>query len=734
MIDVLQAALSVERVTPDGRYVYEVLEGDMPQGEKAEQQVELTGEAIRITRCKADDPILEVPAQIEGLPVVEIGDEAFSGLANLEELTCSPQVRSIGLRAFSKCPRLRKIVLPESSDIIGHTWLHASSRVTDITFPAAATTLDASFFNTIEPERIRLGRSLREVDFPHLLCQSLKRIDIDEVNPAFCTDGVALYTKDGTELVCCPVGIDTYEVREGCRKIGEGAFAYNGVVREVVLPCSVVEIGPRAFAGSSLRKLDVPSSVLTIGERAFANARRLTDLQLGGGVEELGPSALEGCTSLVDLFIPRSVRKVGSNVFKNSGLMGSASGGHLRTDPENEVVHIDDYGLLYVRESDRVELVTAMDASITECIVADGTTSIGEWALNGLPVLERVVLPEGIDSIGANAFNECVALDSINFPSTLMAIGQYAFKGTQLRMLDPTADKRLGSSGRLMFHDGSMLEMGVGQMPGWSLAGLSDDEPLDPQQSYDEYRQSDDHTLALHPENQSFFVMNDLLCRWVDDDHTWANALLYIGESHVITIPYVVSSVAPYTFAGASQVSELHFFIHVKGLGASGLSRKSAPEVLVLHLDENDAEPPLRLYPAPSISGMNPLNRSFSEVGLNIRQLAFSCDRSLFYAKSEFARFDYEVRRLADGRYIDSSMEERFRVDIQKSFADICKEYAKRNDNSGFEMLADAGYINAENASDVVDMVQELGNVAVTGYLLEMKSERFAHARIDFGL
>ena len=729
MIDVLTMALSVERITSDNRYSYEVIEGD-----DAGLGSEPNGGTVRITRCRANDPILVVPEEIEGMPVVEIGDEAFAGLAYLEELTCPPKAGSVGLKAFSKCPRLRKIVLPESADIIGHTWLHASSRVVDITFPAEAEQLNASFFNTIEPECVHLGRGLREVEFPHLLCQSLKHIDVDEDNPWFSSDGIGLYTKDGTELVRCPVGIDVYEVKEGCRKIGEGAFAYNSVLREVMLPESVIEIGPRAFAGSGLRTLDVPSSVITIGERAFANARKLTDIQLGDGVEELGPSAFEGCVSLSDLFIPRGVRKVGSNAFKNSGLMGSTSGGRLRTDPENEVVHVDEFGLLYLREGDRVELISAMDPSITECIVADGTTSIGEWALAELPVLERVVLPEGLESIGVNAFNECKALDSINFPSTLMSIGQYAFRGTQLRMLDPEADKRMGSSGRLLFHDGSMLEMGASQIPGWSLAGLFDDEPVDPQQSYEEYRESDVHTLALHPENQTFFVMNDLLCRWTDDEHKWAYALLFIGDSHIINIPYIVSSVAPYTFAGASEVNELHFYLHVKGIGASGLSRKSAPEVLVLHLDENDDEPPLRLYPAPSISGVNPLNRSFSEVGLSIRQLAFSCDRSLNYAKKEFARYDYELRRLADGRYIDSSIEVRFRADIESMFTDLCKEYAKRNDNDGFEVLADAGFINAENVSDVIDMVQELGNVTITGYLLEMKSERFAHARIDFGI
>ena len=728
MIDVLSKALSDERITPDGRYAFHVIQGD---GAEAASR---KGDAVCIARCMDDSPVIVVPEQIEGLPVIEIGDEAFAGLSFLEELICPPSVRLVGYRAFSKCLRLHKIILPDAVDTVGNTWLDGSLGVSDIAFPVAAERLDASFFNTIEPQRVRLGRAMRDVDFPHLLCQSLERIDVDEANPWFSTDGMGLYTKDGFELVRCPVGIDVYRVLDGCRKIGEGAFAYNSALREVVLPDSVVEVGPRAFAGSSLRELSVPASVTAIGERAFANARQLTDIELGDGVEELGQSAFEGCTSLNDLFIPRNVRKVGSNVFKNSGLIASTSRGHLRTHPQNEVVHVDDFGLLYLRDGDRVELVSAMDPSITECIVADKTTSIGEWALAELPVLERVVLPEGVESIGANAFNECSALDSINFPSTLMSIGQYAFRGTRLRMLDPTADRRAGASGRLMFHDGSLLEMGSSQMPGWSLAGLLDDEPADPQQSYDDYRESGDHTLALHPQNQTFFVENDILCRWTDDEHTAAYALLYIGESHDITIPYVVTSVAPYTFAGVSGVSELHFFLHVKGIGASGLSRKSAPEVLVLHLDEHDVEPPLRLYPAPSISGINPLERSFSEAGLSIRQLAFSCDRSLNFARREFARYDYELRRLADGRYIDPSIEPRFRADVQSVFSDMCKEYAKRNDMGGFEMLADADYINAENVSAVIDAVQALGNVAVTGYLLEMKSERFAHARIDFDI
>ena len=135
----------------------------------------------------------------------------------------------------------------------------------------------------------------------------------------------------------------------------------------------------------------------------------------------------------------------------------------------------------------------------------------------------------------------------------------------------------------------------------------------------------------------------------------------------------------------------------------------------MLHLDENDDEPPLRLYPAPSISGMNPLGRSFSQIGLNIRALAFSCDRSLGFAKREFARYDYELRRLTDGHYMDPSIAARYRADIDSMFTDLCKEYTRRNDTGGFEVLADAGYINAENIHDVTEMVQGLGNVAITG-------------------
>ena len=58
--------------------------------------------------------------------------------------------------------------------------------------------------------------------------------------------------------------------------IEEEAFAGDTAVEEVVLPEGIETIGPRAFAGSSLAKINLPDSLTEIDGSAFNEPGTLT--------------------------------------------------------------------------------------------------------------------------------------------------------------------------------------------------------------------------------------------------------------------------------------------------------------------------------------------------------------------------------------------------------------------------------------------------------------------------
>ena len=68
-------------------------------------------------------------------------------------------------------------------------------------------------------------------------------------------------------------------------------------------------------------------------------------------------------------------------------------------------------------------------ASITELIVYEGVTSIGDNAMRGSTSLVKVTLPTTLTEIGASAFRNCTALTEISAFESLETVGSYAFMG-----------------------------------------------------------------------------------------------------------------------------------------------------------------------------------------------------------------------------------------------------------------------------------------------------------------
>lgn len=123
----------------------------------------------------------------------------------------------------------------------------------------------------------------------------------------------------------------------GVTEIGERAFISCGYLRKVILSNSLQIIGNCAFwLCSSLKKIEIPKSVKQIGKYAFMDCIRLTDAEIDDAKCTIGSEAFRHCdfwhiyigenvteigdgafadSSLVNLTIPESVKKIGKNIF-----------------------------------------------------------------------------------------------------------------------------------------------------------------------------------------------------------------------------------------------------------------------------------------------------------------------------------------------------------------------------------------------------------------------------------
>jgi len=86
----------------------------------------------------------------------------------------------------------------------------------------------------------------------------------------------------------------------------------------------------------------------------------------------------------------------------------------------------------FVSKGDGYEITGIRDRSVTEVVIPDKVTSIGENAFSGCYNLRSVTVGNGVTVIGYAAFAYCAELKSVSFGNSLKTIGKEAFSGCGL--------------------------------------------------------------------------------------------------------------------------------------------------------------------------------------------------------------------------------------------------------------------------------------------------------------
>jgi hypothetical protein len=201
-----------------------------------------------------DEADVVVPAELEGVKITHIGNDAFalpanfSGEDNISSVVLPEGLLEIGWGAFERRKKLTKAVIPKSV------------------------------------ERIGLGA------FGN--CEALLRIEVQSENPTYSSADGVLFDKANKAIFQYPVGKPekTYTIPPWVEAIGDCAFVKAKNLTEVIIPEGVRVVGLRAFdEASQLQTLVIPASVKTIRENAFF-----------------------GCTSLANISVPSSSQSFAS--------------------------------------------------------------------------------------------------------------------------------------------------------------------------------------------------------------------------------------------------------------------------------------------------------------------------------------------------------------------------------------------------------------------------------------
>lgn len=356
------------------------------------------------------------------------------------------------------------LVIPSQVEYEGQTYtvttlddyvFMGASLLTSVTLPATLTTLGES---------------------PFAACASLSRIDVEEGNPYFMSDGGVLYDKSRATLIACPGDKEgAFAVPSTVNAIAESAFYGCARLTAVSIPSTVREIGASAFRGClRLTSITIPSGVTRIESDLFYGCTALSRVSLSSTVTDICSLAFFRCTSLAGITLPASLLHIYSSAFASCTSLASITlpgqlqviGAHAFKDCQRlpyvvipasvEQVGISAFarctGLTSFMVHRSNTAFSAVDGvlfnqsqSVLVCYPAgrqgaytmpSSVTEIAPYAFSQCTRLSQLTFSQSLTTIGNFAFYGCTGLTSLTLPGNVKKIGQGAFNNcTNLFML-----------------------------------------------------------------------------------------------------------------------------------------------------------------------------------------------------------------------------------------------------------------------------------------------------------
>lgn len=204
---------------------------------------ELDGNNAVIKKYTGSATTLQIPAQLGGHTVTQIGDWAFFNNDVLTNITVPETVTSFGELSFSNCESLVEINFPENLSVIGQGAFSSSSALKAAVIPKNVATIPDSCFKD---------------------CSSLTGV-------TFKSD-TALKVIKGSAFNGC-TSLTSLNIPDSVQVIERYAFSNCKIIKSVKLPANLAKIQEATFfLDSNLKKVFIPATVTSIDQLAFATS------------------------------------------------------------------------------------------------------------------------------------------------------------------------------------------------------------------------------------------------------------------------------------------------------------------------------------------------------------------------------------------------------------------------------------------------------------------------------
>ena len=331
-----------------------------------------------------------------------------TSLQKIELQSVKASLKTIGKNAFKGCTSVEEVTIPQGISTVSNSAFEGCSGLTDVTI--AAKTINAKAF--AECTNLKAVKMEEGVTTIQGMAFANTQISAVTIPSTLTTAGT---TKEGTiekgpfagTMIATVHGQteDSTEVQEGAtilpetKKIPDNLFLGCTSIIDVQIPETVTEIGQKAFKDAS-----------GVENVTFAVNTETGEVK---GVEKIGISAFDGCSSLQELVLPETVTEVLQGAFANEGALVKADMSRAAS----------------LKKWDKESFKG--DTALAEVVLptAGGITAIPDGAFAGCTSLtgENLKIPKNIVTITANAFKES-GLKKLYIPNQVTTIGTSAFE------------------------------------------------------------------------------------------------------------------------------------------------------------------------------------------------------------------------------------------------------------------------------------------------------------------
>ena len=405
---------------------------------------------IVIGRGTCIDSDIVIPDTYKGLPVTEIGKEAFYKCNKLTSVVIPDSVTSIGERGFAVCENLKSVQMSNSLisvgkyafiDCNGLTSVYASDMeswcniefsdatsnpleyaknlyinnnlVTEVVIPNTVTKIPLGAFSCESVTSVVIPSTVTEIGADAFQdCKELARVEISDIeswcnisfdnvnaNPLYFTKKLYVNKELLTDLV----------IPDTVKEIKDYAFYQCETLTSVLIPNSVTSIGDSAFYKcNKLTSIQIPDSVTKIGERAFYWCNKLTGVVIGNSLTEIKIQAFQYCLSLVEVVnnSPFITVTKGKNSNGHVGMYALAV--YNSSDEFTSKLSYDNGYTIYTDGEEKI--LVSYSGTETSLAFPDYVTKIHKYAFANCGGLTSVVIGSLVTEIGENAFGNCYQL------------------------------------------------------------------------------------------------------------------------------------------------------------------------------------------------------------------------------------------------------------------------------------------------------------------------------------